>query len=58
MNPYAFTEDVPINATVYRERPEGGLRHFDVWESPWSTPWSAASSATTSPPSPSARHCP
>ena len=68
---YAFTQDVPIDAAVYRrvldglgdeppkglivhlavERPEGGLRYFDVWESeadwaasprsdctPWSTP--------------------
>ncbi len=50
---YAFTQDAPIDATVYRrvldglgdeppkglivhlavERPEGGLRYFDVWES-------------------------
>ena len=50
---YAFTQDVPIDATFYRrvldslgdeppkghivhlavERPEGGLRYFDVWES-------------------------
>ena len=51
--PYAFTQDVPIDAAVYRrildglgddppkglivhlavERPEGGLRYVDVWES-------------------------
>jgi hypothetical protein len=50
---YAFMQDVPIDATVYKkitdglgddlpeglivhlavERPEGGLRYFDVWES-------------------------
>jgi heme-degrading monooxygenase HmoA len=50
---YAFTQDVPIDATFYRriveglgdepsegfiahlavERPEGGLRYIDVWES-------------------------
>ena len=50
---YAFTQDVPIDAAVYKrvldglgdeppkglivhlafERPEGGLRYFDVWES-------------------------
>ena len=50
---YAFTQDVPIDATLYRriidglgdeppaglivhlavERPEGGLRYIDVWES-------------------------
>ena len=50
---YAFTQDVPIDAALYRrvldglgdeppkglivhlaiERPEGGLRYFDVWES-------------------------
>ena len=50
---YAFTQDVPIDAGVYRriadglgaeppegllvhvaiERPEGGLRYVDVWES-------------------------
>ena len=50
---YAFTQDVPIDATAYcrildglgdappkglivhvaAERPEGGLRYFDVWES-------------------------
>lgn len=51
--PYAFTQDVPIDATTYKqitdglgdeppkglvahvaiERPEGGLRYVDVWES-------------------------
>ena len=51
--PYAFTQDVPIDAGVYQriidglgdeppkglivhvavERPEGGLRYIDVWES-------------------------
>lgn len=51
--PYAFTQDVPINAAIYDrilqglgdeppkgmlvhiavERPEGGLRYIDVWES-------------------------
>ena len=51
--PYAFTQDVPIDATTYGrivaglgedppegllvhlavERPEGGLRYIDVWES-------------------------
>ena len=51
--PYAFTQDVPIDAGFYRriieglgdeppkgliahiavERPEGGLRYFDAWES-------------------------
>jgi hypothetical protein len=51
--PYAFTQDVPIQADFYKritdglgdtppngliihiavERPEGGLRYFDVWES-------------------------
>ena len=51
--PYAFTQDVPIDAVFYRriveglgeepakglithialERPEGGLRYIDVWES-------------------------
>lgn len=51
--PYAFTQDVPIDAATYEritdglgteppkgllvhlavERPEGGLRYFDVWES-------------------------
>jgi hypothetical protein len=50
---YAFTQDVPIDATFYKriadgvgdeppkglivhlavERPEGGLRYLDVWES-------------------------
>jgi hypothetical protein len=50
---YAFTQDVPIDAAVYKriidglgdeppaglivhiavERPEGGLRYIDVWES-------------------------
>ena len=50
---YAFTQDVPIDATFYKritegvgdtppeglvvhlaiERPEGGLRYIDVWES-------------------------
>ena len=50
---YAFTQDVPIDATLYKrildglgdeppaglmvhlalERPEGGLRYIDVWES-------------------------
>lgn len=50
---YAFSQDVPIDATVYHriveglgseppkgmivhlavERPEGGLRYYDVWES-------------------------
>jgi hypothetical protein len=50
---YAFTQDVPIDATFYRritdalgeqtskgliahiavERPEGGLRYLDIWES-------------------------
>jgi hypothetical protein len=50
---YAFTQDVPIDAVLYRritdgvgdaapdglivhlaiERPEGGLRYIDVWES-------------------------
>lgn len=50
---FAFTQDVPIDGTVYRrildglgdeapkglivhlalERPEGGLRYIDVWES-------------------------
>ena len=51
--PYAFCQDVPIDAAFYRritdglgsavprglivhlaiERPKGGLRYFDVWES-------------------------
>ena len=51
--PYAFTQEVPIDATFYQrivdglgddppkgliihlavERPEGGLRYIDVWES-------------------------
>jgi hypothetical protein len=51
--PYAFTQDVPIDAAFYKritdalgddppkgfiahiaaERPEGGLRYIDVWES-------------------------
>jgi hypothetical protein len=51
--PYAFTQDVPVDAATYRritdglgtetaqglithiavERPEGGLRYIDVWES-------------------------
>jgi len=51
--PYAFTQDVPIDASFYQqiveglgdekppglivhlalERPEGGLRYIDVWES-------------------------
>ncbi len=51
--PFAFTQDVPIDATAYArivdglgpeppaglivhlaiERPEGGLRYVDVWES-------------------------
>jgi hypothetical protein len=51
--PYAFTQDVPIDAAAYKritdglgdeppkglvahvaiERPEGGLRYVDVWES-------------------------
>ena len=51
--PYAFTQDVPIDAAFYQriveglgaetakglithialERPEGGLRYIDVWES-------------------------
>jgi hypothetical protein len=51
--PYAFTQDVPIDAAFYQrireglgemppagliihfavERPEGGLRYYDIWES-------------------------
>jgi hypothetical protein len=51
--PYAFTQDVPVDAAFYSrivaglgdeppaglivhlavERPEGGLRYYDVWES-------------------------
>jgi hypothetical protein len=51
--PYAFSQDVPIDAAAYHriidglgaeppkglivhlavERPEGGLRYFDVWDS-------------------------